>query len=114
MTAVTGAAWHIEEDADEIPRPWAWFDMDAILDLPFHWEDWLADKGTTYSSHTVICDAGVTNVASSQSAGVILVRVKQDTMAPMVAGTKYAVTCRIVGVNGEQEDQTLYLKAGAR
>jgi len=108
----TGAAWHIEEDADwEVVKPWAWFDKDDVIDIPISWVDWLADKGTTYGSHTVIVAAGLECVQSSESAGVVTMRIRKDPAgADLVDRQKYAVTQRFVGLNGEKQDRTWYLK----
>lgn len=108
----TGAAWHIEEDADwEVIKPWAWWDINDIIDIPISWVDWLADKGTTYGSHTVICATGFVCTQSSQAGGVITMRIKKDPSGPdLVNGTKYAITQRIVGADGQTQDRTWFLK----
>ena len=110
----TGAAWHIEEDADwEIVKPWAWFDKDDVVDIPISWVAWLADKGTTYASHTVIVAADLECVQSAQAAGVITMRIRKNSAgSTLVNGTKYAVTQRIVGANGQIQDRSWYLKVG--
>lgn len=110
----TGAAWHIEEDpAWEIVKPWAWFDKDDVIDIPMSWVDWLADKGTTYGSHTIVVSTGLECVQSSESAGVVTIRIRKDPAGPdLVDKFKYAFTCRMVGANGEKQDRTLYLKVG--
>ena len=110
----TGAAWHTDEDATvEVVKPWAWFDKDDIIDIPMSWAAWLADKGTTYSSHTITVHADLVCPASSQSAGVITIRVKKNPSgAALVNNQKYAVTCHIVGVSGQEQDRSLFLKIG--
>lgn len=110
----TGDAWTIDQEAPDVLKPWAQFDSDAILDIPFDWSEWLADKGTTYSSHSVITHASLECTQSSQASGVIKVRIKKATAATLVAGTKYEVTCRIVAADGQQEDQTVYLRATSK
>ena len=106
----TGLAWQIEEESPDVPKPWAYFDKDAILDIPYHWETWLSDKGATYASHTIIVAAGLIAVQSSQLAGVVTVRVKKDPALPLTPGMKYPVTVRIVASDGQSEDQTLFLR----
>ncbi len=109
----TGAAWHIEEDADwEIIKPWAWFDVNDIADIPINWADWLEDKGTTYASHTIICEAGLECTASAEDAGVITMRIQKDALVDLVEFQKYYVTQRIVGADGQRKDRTWYLKIG--
>lgn len=108
----TGAAWHTEEDPDwDVIKPWAWFDKDDVIDIPMSWVAWLADKGTTYSSHTITVAADLVCSQSSQSAGVITIRVKKNPSgAALVNNTKYTVTCHIVGTDGQEQDRTLFLK----
>lgn len=107
----TGQAWNLENQL----KPWAYFDADAIRDIPFEWDLWLADIGSTYASHTITVAAGGLECASSsQSGGTIKARIKKAVGGILTAGTKYAVTCHIVAANGEEEDQTLYLKIISR
>lgn len=107
----TGAAWNIDEEAPAVPKPWANFDTNATLDIPFDWATWLADKGTTYASHVILTDANLECTQSSHLAGVITARIRKATSGTLTIGSKYTVTCRITTANGQIEDQTLYLKA---
>lgn len=102
----TGAAWNVSNPL----KPWALFDPDATRDIPFEWDLWLADIGSTYASHTVLTDPNLQCVTSTQAAGIIKVRIKKAVAGTLVAGTKYYVTCRITAANGEVDDQTLWLK----
>jgi len=102
----TGAAWNVDDPL----KPWAYFDPNAIRELPFDWTDWLTDIGSTYSSHTIIVDTGLECTTSTQASGVITATIKKAAAETLTAGTKYGVTCRIVAANGEQDDQTLRLK----
>lgn len=102
----TGAAWNLDNPL----KPWAYFDPDATRDIPFEWDLWLADIESTYASHTITVATGLQVVTSTQSAGVVKVRIKKAVAGTLVVGQKYAVTCHIVASNGEEEDQTLYLK----
>lgn len=102
----TGAAWNVDNPL----KPWARFDPNAIREIPFDWAAWLTDIGSTYASHTIICATGLECTTSVQAAGVITATVKKDAAQSLTVGTKYGVTCRIVAANGEQDDQTLYLK----
>lgn len=110
----TGAAWNIDEEDPDVPKPWAHFDTDATLDIPFDWATWLTDKGTTYSSHAITTHASLECTQSSQASGVITARIRKATAATLTVGTKYYVTCRITTANGQVEDQTVYLKAANR
>ena len=114
----TGEAWIIEQEPpEELVKPWAWFDKDAIVDIPFDWTAWLADKETSYSSHTVTTHADLecTNPTSGATAGVIKSRIqKNGAGADLVPGAKHWVTCHIVAADGQEEDQTVYLKIGAK
>ena len=103
----TGAAWNV----DDPYKPWARFDTNAIREIPFDWVAWLADIGSTYASHTIIVNSNLECTTSSQASGVITATIKKAAAGTLVVGDKYAVTCRIVAANGEQDDQTLYLKA---
>lgn len=102
----TGAAWNVDDPF----KPWARFDKDAIREIPFDWTEWLTDIGSTYASHTIICQTGLECTTSVQASGVITATIQKASAATLVLGTKYSVTCRIVAANGEQDDQTLYLK----
>lgn len=102
----TGAAWNV----DDPYKPWARFDKDAIREIPFDWTEWLTDIGSTYASHTIICQTGLECTASVEASGVITATIKKDPAQTLTVGTKYTVTCRIVAANGEQDDQTLRLQ----
>lgn len=108
----TGDAWHVDEDATvEVVKPWAWFDKDDIIKIPMSWVDWLADKGTTYSSHTIVVGTGLVCPSSSHASGIITIEIKKDPAgAALVNGQKYTVTCRLVGADGQSQDRTLHLK----
>jgi hypothetical protein len=102
----TGLAWNISNPL----KPWALFDPSAVRDIPFEWDLWLADIGSTYASHTIITDPLLQCTVSAQAAGIIKARISVIVPASVIVGTKYTVTCRITAANGEVEDQTLYLK----
>ncbi len=105
----TGAAWQIEQEAPEVIKPWANFDADAKLDIPFDWIDWLADKGTTYAGHTITTHPSLACTASVQSGGIVKARI--EAAAALTVGTKYWVKCHIVDSDDQEDEQTLYLKA---
>jgi hypothetical protein len=102
----TGAAWNV----DDPYNPWARFDKDAIREIPFDWTEWLTDIGSTYASHTIICATGLECTTSVQASGVITATIQKAAASTLTLGTKYSVTCRIVAANGEQDDQTVWLK----
>jgi hypothetical protein len=102
----TGAAWNVDDPF----KPWARFDKDAIREIPFDWTEWLTDIGSTYASHTIICQTGLECVESVQASGVITATIQKDAAQSLGVGKKYTVTCRIVAANGERDDQTLRLQ----
>ncbi len=102
----TGEAWNL----DDPKKPWAYFDPNSIRDIPFEWDVWLDDIQSTYASHALSVSAGLTAVNSIQSGGIIKVRIKKDPALPLAVGQFYSVTCHIVAADGQEEDQTLFLK----
>jgi hypothetical protein len=102
----TGEAWNL----DDPKKPWAYFDPNAVRDVPYEWDVWLSDIESTYASHTVSAAPGLTIPSSVQSGGVIKIRIKKDPLLPLVVGQLYGVTCHIVAADGQEEDQTLYFK----
>ena len=102
----TGSAWNLSNPL----KPFALFDPNAVRDIPFEWIVWLTDIGSVYQSHTIIVSPGLECVQSSQAFSVIKARIRKNPAQELIAGEKYAVTCRIVAANGEQDDQTLWLK----
>ena len=109
----TGAAWNVSNPL----KPWAYFDADAVREIPFDWIDWLADIGASYASHVITThvDLECTNPTSGHVAGVIGAFInKAPAGADLVIGTKYWVTCHIVASDTQEDDQTLWLKIVAR
>lgn len=106
----TGAAWNVDAPL----KPWALFDADAVRDIPFDWNTFLTSIGSTFTSATATAAQGLEVVSVTPSDGVAIVRVRKDPDIALVAGQKYAVTCHIVAGNGEEDDQTVYLKIAER
>lgn len=102
----TGAAWNL----DDPTKPEARFDKDAIREIPFDWSAWLADIGSTHSGHTITCQEGLECTGSVHASGVITATIQKDPAKPLTLNKLYSVQCRIVAVNGEQDDQTLWLR----
>jgi len=102
----TGNFW----DVTNAKKPFGEFDPNGIYDIPFDWATWLTGLGETYASHTITCATGLTCATSAQNAGVVVARIKKTVGATLTEGDKIAVTCHIVTTNGQEEDQTLYLK----
>jgi hypothetical protein len=104
----TGSAWN----TDNPNKPWASFDADAVRDIPFEWDLWLADIGSVYLSHTITTDPELecVNPTSGELTGVIKARIQAAPGQVLTIGTKYKVRCHIIAANGEEDDQTLYLK----
>lgn len=116
----TGDFWNLDDPA----KPWGLFDLDAELVFPIYVDEWLAEMGTTYSSHQVIavspleCSAGVHAV--NEGLDVIYVRAQRASGAEFKVGIKYPFTLRLIGANGpdgagtQVDDRTLWLKAVQR
>lgn len=102
----TGAAWNV---ADPL-KPWAYFDPDAIRDIAFEWDVWLAAIDADYASHEITVESGLEVVDEDEADGVITVRIKKADAATLTAGRLYTVHCHIVASDGQEDDQTLYLR----
>lgn len=105
----TGELWNV----DDPYKPWCRFDVDASIEIPFDWAEWLDSMGEDYASHTFTCDAPIEVVSSRVVGKVIMAKVQfdPDGDAPEI-GTKYGVTCHIVTTpNTNKEDFTLWFKA---
>ena len=102
----TGNFW----DVSKPEAPFGEFDPNGVYDLPFDWAAWLTGLSDTYASHVIICESGLEEVVSAESAGVITVRVQASGSPALEVGVKYGITCRITTTSGQVEDQTLFLK----
>jgi hypothetical protein len=103
----TGSYWNVDNPL----KPWGYHDKDSIIVYPFDWNDWLLDSGTTYASHTAVAELPLEVSISSHSAGVISVTVRTKAGEdPPTIGRKYSLRCHIVCADGQEEDQTVYLK----
>lgn len=107
-----GAAWNIDDPA----KPWAAWDPDANIVIPIGVDDWIAELGTTYGSHTIITAAPLQCVnPGSYNAGVIGVRMALVATPTFKPGVKYPFTIRVVGSDGlTKDDRTLWLKVKDR
>ena len=107
-----GDAWNI----DDPTKPWALWDPDANVPIPIGLDDWLAEIGATYGSHSIItADPLECASAGTYAAGTILVRMKLQAAPTYTAGVKYPFTVRVVGADGiTQDDRTLWLKIKQR
>lgn len=102
----TGDFWNTSDPL----RPWALFDVDAIIDIPFDVSAWLTSLGSTYASHSVTAASPLECVTSAHSAGIIKLRLKVASGAEPETGKKYPFSVRLVCADGQQDDRTLYLK----
>lgn len=102
----TGDLWNVDDPL----KPWALFDTNAIIDIPFEIADWLTSLGSTYADHEVIAPTPLECVTSTHSAGVITMRMQVLDGAEPVIGTKYPFTVRLICADGQQDDRTLFLK----
>ena len=77
-----------------------------VLDYDFDFSDWLADRGDTITSQTVVSsDAGLTVGSVSMVAGVVKAFVSGGT-----SGTKYKLTCTVVTDGGRTKQVEITLK----
>ncbi len=108
----TGAAWN----TDNPEKPWALWDPDANITIPIGLADWLASLGVSYGSHEVIADAPLQCVdPGTYQSGTVGVRMALANGAIFQEGAKYPITIRVVGTDGEtQDDRTLWLKIKSR
>lgn len=102
------AYWNV----DNPDKPWGKFDINAELDIPFNWADWLADLGLSYASHTIVAESPLEVVGSAHSNGIITAFIKVQAGQTPSINRKYAVTCKIVtdGSPPRKDDRTVYLK----
>jgi len=82
-------------------------DTEAVLDYVFDWSSWL-DTGETISSYTMTVPTGITegtgSYATSQASGRVTVWLSSG-----VAGTEYAVECKIVTSAGRTDERTMLI-----
>lgn len=102
----TGLAWNLSNPL----KPWAYFDADAIRDIPVSWVDWLADIQADYVSHIVETESPLLCTASIESDGVVTVRIHVDGVIPPGPKRKYKFTVHVTASDGQKDDQTLYLR----
>lgn len=114
----TGAAWTISNPAK--PTPWAWFDdNEEAQRIPLNITAWLADKGGTYSAHTVTTDPELEclNPTIGHDAGVIGIWIKKAAAATLEIGKKYKFTIVVEATLSDgtvKEPLTLFLKIRAK
>ena len=105
----TGSLWNIDNPL----KPWALFDTDAELVIPFELEDWLASLGSTYASHEVIAALPLECVSSdytSDDGGLLAIRIRVATGAAFSKSVKYPFTVRLICADGQRDERTLRLK----
>lgn len=107
-----GAAWNI----DDPTKPFALWDPQANIVIPIGLDDWLAELGTTYGSHSIIAPAPLECASPGvYTAGIIGVRMKLTASPTYVAGTKYPFTIRVIGADAvTTDDRSLWLKVKDR
>lgn len=82
-------------------------DPDAVLDVAYDWNPWLAD-GETITDHEALPSTGITVDSSAEAAGVVTVWVSGAT------GKYQAVTCRITTNEGRTDDRTIRFTVAER
>jgi hypothetical protein len=105
----TGNLWNIDNPL----KPWALFDTNAEIVIPFELEDWLASLGSTYASHEIVLASPLECVSSDYTAddgGLLAIRIKVADGATFTKSTKYPFTVRLVCADGQTDDRTLWLK----
>jgi hypothetical protein len=108
----TGDFWDVTDPLKPTGGP---FDPDAKIDFPITVTDWLTALGSAYASHTFIVAAPLEVIdAGTHNAGVITPRLGLISGAPFKEGTKYAFTLRIVTVDGQQDDQSFFLRVKSK
>lgn len=106
----TGLAWNVSNPL----KPVALFDADAIRDIPINWADWLADIESGYAGDTYSCSPELEITGSTQALGIIKLRVQAKAGETLVTGQKYFVTSHIIAADGQEDDQTLYLRVAVK
>lgn len=108
----TGDFWNVDDPLKPVGSP---FDPNAKLDFPINVADWLTELGSTYASHTTTADSPLEVLdGGTYIAGVITPRIGLLTGATFDEGTKYPFLVRIVTSNGQQDDQTFWLKVKSK
>ena len=109
-TMTTGRFWNIASPN----KPWGPLDQQSVLEVPIDWDDWLAEIGHTYGSHSLDPDPLLDVSDVRVMGGTIFVSVKFNS-APVI-GTYYPLRCHIVTAETPpaEEDQTLWFKAVAK
>lgn len=92
-------------------KPWGLMDRNGHIDIVFDWADMLADTDTAYQTHTIVCAEPLECEFSQYvGGGLISARVRITEGQSAVLGAKYGATCHIKTTDGQEDDQTLYLK----
>jgi hypothetical protein len=80
-------------------------DVEANLDYPFKWTDWLAEISDTISTKLITAEAGIT-----ADAGTIV----GTTVSGGMVSKTYRVSCRITTVGGRIDERTILIKVKQR
>lgn len=111
MPVTAGDFWDITDPA----KPIGEFDPNAKLRFPLTVQDILDGMGTTYASHEIIAALPVEVLdPGTHAAGVVTPFIGLLDGSTWSLGDKLAVTIRIVGADGQQDDRTVYLKLKER
>lgn len=109
----TGPAWNLEDPA----KPWALWDPDADIKIPFSIDAWLTVLGVAYANHEVIVAAPLEcpNKGTYTSGQPVLVRMRVAAGAEYAVGVKYPFTIRVSGNDGTtKDDRTFWLQIAQR
>lgn len=105
----TGDFWNVDNPL----KPWGLFDTEAVLEIPFELEDWLASLGANYAGHEIIAPLPleyVSAVYSADGGGMLIIRMRVASGAEYTKSRKYPFTVRLLCDDAQQDDRTLWLK----
>lgn len=103
----TGSFWNVDNPL----KPWGRMDPQSKIDIPFDWQDWIADTDTQLKSWTITCESPLECVQSQETEdGLITARIRVADGGEVTIKQKYTVTCHIIASDGQEDDQTVYLK----
>jgi hypothetical protein len=84
-------------------------DVEANLDYPFKWTDWLAEISDTISTKLITAETGITADAGTIVGTTVVVWVSGGTV-----NKTYRVSCRITTVGGRIDERTILIKVKQR
>lgn len=89
-------------------------DPDAVLDYAQDWSEWLGADTLSSASWTVPSGITLGNGSNGAPAPAATATVATAWLLGGVAGTDYAVTCRVVTAGGRTDDRTVTIQVRQR